>query len=167
MSKSKRAPEGVFLSIRELHMVTGFARDTVSARLQAAGVTPSAMRDRHPVYRLRDVLPVLYRGLGSDAPVDPERLAPFQRKAYYQAEREKYLAGDDCSRLVQIEDLKAERARVNGIFQFALKAIPAQLAAVARLSAGQVALIERECAKARAELLELVIEFERGGPAAA
>lgn len=77
----------VALSISQLAGETGFDRATVRKRLSEAGVKPAGKRGGYPVYRLKDVLPVLYHQ--QDGEFDPDKLKPFERNAWYKAEREK------------------------------------------------------------------------------
>lgn len=88
MAKVVNLPPGVLLSIRQFSDECGHDRDTVTKRIKAAGLAPAASRGRYPVYRLRD----LFRAalVTTDAgEVDPDKLKPFERHAFYKAEREK------------------------------------------------------------------------------
>jgi hypothetical protein len=88
MAKVVNLPPGVLLSIRQFADECGHDRDTVTKRVRAAGVAPAASRGGHPVYRLRELIQsVMVTTDGGD--IDPDKLKPFERHAFYKAEREK------------------------------------------------------------------------------
>ena len=76
------------VSISQASRDTGFHRQTIRNAIAAAGLKPSREIAGNPRYRYKDLLPVLYQGQTADE-VDPDKMKPFDRKAHYQAEREK------------------------------------------------------------------------------
>lgn len=74
------------LSVRALSRFTRLDRDRLSRAL--ADAKPAGMRGGHPVYALADVLPLLCRPGIADAAgeIDPDRLAPSHRRAWYDSE---------------------------------------------------------------------------------
>lgn len=89
----------VHLSLAAIAAELGSNRDTIVKRLTAANVKPSGKRAGYPVYRLRDVLAACYTSSGA-GDTDPEKLKPFERHAFYKAEREKLQLQIECSELV-------------------------------------------------------------------
>lgn len=75
------------LSLSGWAVETGHDRGYISRKFSEAGVQPCGKRGGYPVYRIRDGLPVLY--LNQDGEFDPDKLKPFERNAWYKAEREK------------------------------------------------------------------------------
>lgn len=75
------------MSISQLARISGRARETVGQRLEAAGVAPCGKRGGYPIYRPPDALAAIFQTIGDD--VDPDKLRPFERNAWYKAEREK------------------------------------------------------------------------------
>lgn len=74
------------LSVRALSRLTRLDRDRLSRALGDA--KPAGMRGGHPVYALADVIPLLCRPGVADAAggIDPDRLTPSDRRAWYDSE---------------------------------------------------------------------------------
>lgn len=74
------------LSVRALSRLTRLDRDRLSRAL--ADVKPAGVRGGHPVYALAAVLPLLCRPGIADAAgeIDPDRLAPSDRRAWFDSE---------------------------------------------------------------------------------
>lgn len=68
------------------------------------------MRDGFPVYRLRDLLEMDLRG--PDGSIDPEKLNPFERAAWYKAERERLAVNAERGLTIERADHEREIARV-------------------------------------------------------
>lgn len=88
MAKVVDLTRGVHLSVSSISEELGATRETVAKRLAAAKVKPSGKRGGHPVYRMRDAIAACI-STGVDGEVDPDKLKPFERHAFYKAEREK------------------------------------------------------------------------------
>lgn len=88
MAKVVPFASGVHLSIRAFADETSMDRATVVRRLAAANIQPSGKRGGHPVYRLRDLLQAAVVTT-DEGDLDPDKLKPFERHAWYKAEREK------------------------------------------------------------------------------
>ena len=79
---------GIHLSIRAYAEESSGDRETITKRIRAASISPSGKRGGHPVYRLRDLMRAAYMTT-EEGELDPDRLEPFKRHAFYKAEREK------------------------------------------------------------------------------
>lgn len=87
MGKVVSLGHGVHLSVSSISEELGSTRETVAKRLASAKVKPSGKRGGHPVYRLRDAIGACLV-TGDDGSLDPDKLRPFERHAFYKAERE-------------------------------------------------------------------------------
>ncbi|MCK9468492.1 MAG: DUF1441 family protein [Porticoccaceae bacterium] len=112
MSKVIDLSRGVLLSLRQMADETGFDRGTIARRIDEARLRPSGKRGGHPVYRMRDVLKLLFLPGGED--FDPDDLDPFKRRAYYQGELDKMKVGQERGELVPRMEVEREQARILG-----------------------------------------------------
>lgn len=71
-------------SISEIARELGADRKTVSRRLAEAGVQPIGERQGYPVYSLQGVVDALGDRKSSGA--EPDKMKPFERKAWFQSE---------------------------------------------------------------------------------
>jgi hypothetical protein len=106
MTTVANLPSGVLLSIRQFADETGVDRETVAKRVKASSIAPAAKRGGHPVFRLRDLLQAAYV-TDEEGALDPDRLKPFERHAFYKAEREKLQLQVERAELVS--SLEAEQ----------------------------------------------------------
>ena len=103
------------------------ARPTVSKRLDAAGIKPSDKRGGHPVYRMRDVVRIFvdtpqHSGDGAEF-VDPMRMRPTDRRAWFQSENERLKFEQEQGRLIPAGEVEAEMAEVAKIVTRALETL--------------------------------------------
>lgn len=87
MGKVVNLGHGIHLSVSSISEEFGSTRETVAKRLAAANVVPSGKRGGHNVYRLRDAIAACLVTTDKGE-IDPDKLRPFERHAYYKAERE-------------------------------------------------------------------------------
>lgn len=118
MAKVVNLPPGVLLSIRQFSDECGQDRDTVGKRVKAAGIQPAASRGGHPVYRLRDLLKAAIV-TSEDGVVDPDKLDPFKRRAFYQGELDKLKLATERGELVPRAEVERQFA---GMFTLAAQA---------------------------------------------
>ena len=86
-------------------------RDTVRKRLTKANVQPKKNLKGKALYALSDVGPALFAGetvLGND--LDPDKLAPKDRKDYYQSENERLKYEKSAALLVPAEEVAQGQA---------------------------------------------------------
>lgn len=74
------------LSVRALSRLTGLDRDRLSRII--ADAKPAGTRSGHPLYALGDVLRLLCRptAVGESGEIDPDRLSPSDRRAWFDSE---------------------------------------------------------------------------------
>ena len=114
------------LSISRLAGEFGMARETVSKRLRQAGIKPDGKRDGYAVYRLRDAAPALIDSAPTDeqGEVNPDRLSPEKRRAWYQSERERTELEAKAGRLIPAVAHEAEVVRILGIVVQTFETLP-------------------------------------------
>lgn len=98
------------MSVRAFCDETGTDRDTTGKRLKEAGCKPTGKRGGHPLYRLKDMLRAVYV-TNEDGQVDPDKLDPFKRRAFYQGELDKLKLGVERGELVPRIEVEQEQAR--------------------------------------------------------
>jgi hypothetical protein len=91
--------KGMGVSISALAAEFGMDRKTVSKRLGEAGIDPIGQVKKYDVYRMRDAVKALFRvpverGVPGDSDeeepaLDPQRMLPTDRKAWFQSENER------------------------------------------------------------------------------
>jgi len=150
-------PTGTNLSIRQLAEECGFDRDTIAKRIRNAGLVPAGKRGGHAVYRLREVLPVLFK-MGEDGKQDPEKLDPFQRKAHYQAEREALELSTSRRELIPRIEHEEEQARIVKIMAHACDTLPDILERDCGLTGEQLVRVEKVLDTARDGMYEAMID---------
>lgn len=112
------------LSVRALSRLTGLDRDRLSRALGDA--KPAGRRAGHPVYALAEVLPLLCRPGVADAAgeIDPDRLTPSDRRAWYDSESKR--------RELQVRDRELiPAAEVSQVVATAFASIASELRAIA------------------------------------
>lgn len=139
---------GTHLSVRAFAIETGQDRETVTRRIQAAGVKPSGQRGGYPVYRLKDLLRACYVTT-ADGELDPDRLPPFQRHAHYKAEAQKLAVEQERGELIPRIEVEQEQARVAKIITHGLDTLPDIIERDCGASPAMVARIEQHIDQVR------------------
>lgn len=134
---------GTHLSVRAFAIETGQDRETVTRRIQAAGIKPSGQRGGYPVYRLRDLLRASYVTT-ADGELDPDKLPPFQRHAHYKAEAQKLAVEQERGELITRIEVEQEQARIAKIVSHGLETLPDILERDCGLAPGMVQRVERQ-----------------------
>jgi hypothetical protein len=115
----------VTFSIRRLAEEFGMARETVSKRLNDSGVRPAGTRGGFPVYRLRDACPaILATCLTEDGGVDPGKMRPADRRAWFQSENERLKFEQDTAQLILAAEVQSEMATLAKIVVRELETLP-------------------------------------------
>lgn len=138
------------------------ARETVAKRLAAASVAPAGTRHGHPVYRIRQAAEALLDPAmrAEDGDIDPKRLAPMDRNAWYQSEIRRLDLEMKCGQLLPAAEFEAEAARVvKTLVQF-LETLGDQLERDVALSPEQVDAVNTAVSRQRAQLYELLTQEE-------
>src|SRR5690606_17484335 len=103
-----------------LASLTQFARsfgvhvETLRRLVVEHGVESAGRRHGHALYRLRDVYAALTAG--NAAVIDPDKLSPFQRRAWYQSENERMRLERERGRLLDHDDVGRSMARLMQMF---------------------------------------------------
>lgn len=111
--------------MRRLSDLLGIARETIQKRIAAAGLQPAGTRHAHPVFRLRDVCPVLYGpAQDGDANTDPARMRPSEQRQYYAAQNDRVAYEEKCRQLIPAGEVHAEMAHIAKTVRRVLLALP-------------------------------------------
>ncbi len=101
---------GVHLSIQQAAEEFGHDRKTIAKRIRELGIQADGKRQGYDVFRLRDLLAI--ERATEAGKIDPDKLGPFERNAYYKSETERIELGKQIGSLVQREDMEREVSRV-------------------------------------------------------
>lgn len=99
----------VVASLSAFARAFGTDRETLRRRLLDAGVEPTAERAGHKIYRLAEVFRAWTL---SGEVVDPEKLSPFNRRAWYQAELDRLKLQENRGELIPRIEVEQEEAAV-------------------------------------------------------
>lgn len=150
------------LSISQVAAEFGMSRNTVARRIEQLGIRPDGRRGGYPVYRMRDLVPVvqgeLPGGLGDG--FDPSRLPPTERRAWYQSENERLKAEADSGRLIPAAEVEAEMAEMAKTVVRALETLPDRVERDLRVPPEVVEYLQGEVHRLRVELCDRVMEAE-------
>jgi len=153
------------VSISQLSRDTGFHRQTIRKAIADAKVEPARMIGGNPRYFLKDLLPVLYQGQGGQG--DPDKLKPFERKAHYQAEREKLSLQVERGELLSSIEVEQEQGRILKIVAQGLDTLPDVLERDVGLSPQQAMKVEEHVDEIRSALYEEMIDADSAAQASA
>ncbi len=152
---------GTHMSVRAFAIETSQDRETVTRRIQAAGIKPSGQRGGYPVYRLKDLLRACYVTT-EGGELDPDRLPPFQRHAHYKAEREKLTVEEERGELITRIEVEQEQARIAKIVSHGLETLPDILERDCGLAPAMVLRVERQIDAIRDRMYTEMIGDEDG-----
>lgn len=150
-------PRGLHVSITQASEETGKTRETIAKKLAGADVTPSGTVRQLAVYRLRDVIRVLYL-TNEDGSSNPDKLDPHSRHSHYKAEREKLSLQAEAGEYIEVERYRDEIARVAKLFAQTLDSIPDLLERDCAATPAMVERTQQELDKLRASLAEGLAE---------
>ena len=166
MSATSRPIE---LSLSALGREFGVTRETVRSKLAKAGFSPvasplqvvpaqddlvGAIDDKTAAtvfYRLRDAIKAF---LADPADNEPCRMNPLQRKQHYQALREQQEFEVQAGRLIPVQEVEDEQARIIKIFVLAIETLPDILERDCGLTGDAVARVERVLDSVREQLYQ-------------
>lgn len=150
------------LSISRLAGEFGMARETVSKRLREAGVQPDGKKDGYPVYRLRAAAPALIDAAGTDADgeIDPDKLPPEKRRAWFQSERDRMELEAKAGKLIPALEHERDMARLVSIVVQVFETLPDVLERDEGLEPHQVERVQRALDQARERLYEQIVADE-------
>lgn len=143
-------------SISQFSLNTGFQRRTIRKRFADAGISASRMVHGYPVYRVIDGMPILYQTV--EGVVDPDKLKPFERRAYYQGELDKLKLQAERGELVPSFEVERTVARLFKILVQHVETLPDTLERDVGANAVQLVHIEKCIDKVRDAMYQEVIE---------
>lgn len=135
-------------------------------QLAKEGVIPRSGRDSYPLAgAVRGYIRFLQQTTpGADRPIDPEKLAPFQRKAHYQAEAEKLKLAAEAGSVIARGEVESAMARVAKVVTAFLDTLPDILERDTGATPQQLAKLEELLDKMRVAMYaELIKEPEPAG----
>lgn len=152
----------ITLSISRLANEFGMARETVAKRLRSAGVKPDGKRDGYPVYRLRDAAPALIEVAATDeqGEIDPDKLAPEKRRAWFQSERDRMELEAKAGKLIPALEHERDVARILGVVVQTFETLPDILERDEGLLPHQVDRVQKVLDRKREELYESLVSEE-------
>lgn len=150
---------GFTVSISTIATEFQMDRKTVARRLDAAGLIPADHVRGYPVYRLREAVKAIF-GLSVDRrmdpdgpePVDPAKLPPMERRAWYQSENERLDVEAKKRQLVPAAEVESEFAAGFKLVVHALDTLGDRLERDCALSGEQVDLVQKAVDQLREEL---------------
>ncbi len=120
--------EKFLFSLSQLSRIYGPARETISKRLNQAGVKPAGEKGGHPVFHIREasraIFEAEYGALSFDGVEDPEKLPPKDRLDYYRSQNEKSKYEREQGLLVPLDDVREEFANIIKIVVPSLDTLP-------------------------------------------
>jgi hypothetical protein len=143
---------GLHLSVNEFCDEARCDNLTITRRLKAAGIKPSAKKGKQNRYRLADLLRCAYL-MDDDGNFNPSGLDPFKRKAHFQAAQEEVKYRQECGELVPKIEMETEFARAMKVFARFCDTLPDILERDAGATPAQVSMIEKRIDQARAEFV--------------
>lgn len=108
--RSATSASGVHLSIQQAAEEFGHDRKTIAKRIRELAIQPDGKRLGYDVYRLKDLLAI--ERATEAGKIDPDKLGPFERNAFYKSETERIELGKQVGSLLQREDVEQEWSRV-------------------------------------------------------
>ena len=157
MAKVVPFASGVHLSIRAFADETSMDRATIVKRLAAANIQPSGKRGGYPVYRLRDLLQAAVVTT-DDGDLDPDKLKPFERHAWYKAEREKLQLQVERGELLSSLHVEQRYAALFKAVSEMFDTLPDVLERDCGAAPMQLAKIEQRIDEVREELYSHLVE---------
>jgi hypothetical protein len=109
--QTEQIAHGPGVSLSALAQSFEIARETVKSRLLRANVEPSGEHAGNPLYPLVTSVRVL-RASEWRGDVDPDKLAPMERRAHWQAEREKVELLKTTADYCHVSDVRAQFAAI-------------------------------------------------------
>lgn len=134
-------------------------RDTVARQVAAAGLAPAGEFGGHPTYSVYDLVQACYLA-GDDGRINPDKLRPFERGAYYKAELDKLRLEQELGELVPRLEVEQELARVFKIFAQAFDTTPDRVERETGAEPGVIASVERALDGAREDVHRLLLADE-------
>lgn len=146
------------LSITQISLDTGITRKTIRKRLAEAHVEQARLEKGYPVYRLKDILPALFTE--TEGTTDPDKLRPFERRAYYQGERDKLALAQERGELVPAFEVERTFANMFKTVTQGLETLPDVLERDAGIQGHVLVMIEQKIDELREVLASQIDEMQ-------
>lgn len=160
---AKGDPVAMLWSISKLAAAFDLDRRTVAKRIH--NTKPAGVERGSPVYRLKDAAAALFGSTtaAGDQVVNPNKLDPGERLAWYRSERERLSFEAEIGQLVPEADHRAELAKLAKAVLLQLETLPDVLERDCGLAPRQVALVQTKVDEARDALAEAVLAADEDG----
>ena len=157
------AARGLYCSVMQLSEETGRTRETITKKITIAGLAPEGRIRGYDVYRVRDVLPLLFT-TSEDGTIDPDKLEPNTRLAYYRGETEKLALAAKAKSLIPAAEVEAETARWAKLVAQHLETVPDMLERDCGLKPDQIAVVEKHLDALRTSLADVLAKADEIDP---
>ncbi len=150
------------LSISQIASEFGMSRNTVAKRIDLFGVKPDGRRAGYPVYRMRDLVPVVAQQQCVPAGPDfnPDTLPPIERRAWFQSENERLKVEGEMGRLIPAAEVESEMAAMAKSIVRVLETLPDMVERDIRASPEVVEYLQEKVYELRLHLTGEVAEVE-------
>lgn len=137
----------------------GLHRDTVRARLRAAGVQPVGERNGKPVYSLKDIGPALFdESHKYTADNDPDKMRPTDRRAWYESEQTRIAIAERLRHLIPDEEVgQGYSLLIKGVVA-GLDSLPDILERDAGLSPEALQIVQRIVDEVREHIYRWIVD---------
>jgi len=143
----------ILASLSAFARAFGTDRETLRRCLLEHDVEPSGERAGHKLYALRHAYEAWTATVEN---VDPDKLKPFQRKAWYQGDREKLNLQLERGQLVDAAEMERTIGRLNQLFVRGLETLEDVIERDCGLNPQQASTMQRHADQLREELYKLI-----------
>lgn len=148
----------VYVSVMQAAIEFSSTYNTIRVRIDKAGLKPDPAAGVENVYRLRDLLRVMY-GIGGEGDENGEEIRdPFRRQAVAKSKLMEIQIAEKKGQVVQIAEVENELARVGKIVAQTYDSIPDILERDAGLTGQQLVIVEQALDRSRLALAERIVE---------
>lgn len=162
MGSVSQINDGYRFNLTRLAEALGLSRDTVRKRLRDAGVKPVSKQGNAPVYQLAEAAEAVFRPsqvVVSDLH-DPSKMAPKDRKDWFQSETERLKVQTDQGLLIPEQDYRLDLYTVLSDVVSFFENLPDKMERTGLFDPGQLELLEKEGDVYREQLYERLKEAE-------
>lgn len=141
----------------------GLHRDTVRKRLKEGRVKPTGKKAGVDVYALADVGPALFAaevGNKSEDDYDPNKMAPKDRKDFFQSERERLKFQTEIGELIPDSEYRLDFAEVLKFLVSAFESLPDNLERRQKVPPEVLQYVEGWADESRTYLYNKLLEVE-------
>ena len=153
----------ILLSVSQIASEFGMGRVTVSKRIDSAGIKPAGKRGGHPVYRMRDIVQIAVDASSPvcDPAMDPMRMRPTDRRAWFQSENERLKFEQEQGLLIPAGEVEAEMSEIAKVVARALATMPDRMERDLRLPPVAIEYVVEQCRAIRSEIAAAMANEEQ------